>query len=98
MFESQPANEKRKLLDFVLSNSVWKNGELLAEYRQPFDVLAIAVASEQVTKSVGPARTVENENWRFNSFCDPKQIVCHLFSARGKRRGSGISVDTNNHH
>jgi site-specific DNA recombinase len=63
LFENQSANEKRKLLDFVLSNSVWKNGELLAEYRQPFDALAIAVAAEQETKSNGPARTIENENW-----------------------------------
>jgi hypothetical protein len=50
-FENQPANEKRKLLDFVLSHSIWKNGEPLAEHRQPFDVLAIAVASDQRTKN-----------------------------------------------
>lgn len=36
---AKPVKEKRKLVDFVLSNSIWKNGELLAEYRQPFDVL-----------------------------------------------------------
>ena len=35
LFESQPAKEKRKLLDFVLSNCAWKCGELTAEYRQP---------------------------------------------------------------
>jgi hypothetical protein len=63
LFENQPANEKRKLLDFVLSNSIWKNGELLAEYRQPFDVLAIAVASDQHRKSTEPPCAVENENW-----------------------------------
>ena len=63
LFENQPANEKRKLLDFVLSNSVWKNGKLLAEYRQPFDVLAVAIASDQRTRSVQPTRAVENENW-----------------------------------
>jgi site-specific DNA recombinase len=63
LFENQPANEKRKLLDFVLSNSVWKNGKLLAEYRQPFDVLAVAIASDQRTRSVQPTHAVENENW-----------------------------------
>ena len=63
LFENQPANEKRKLLDFVVSNSIWKNGELMAEYRQPFDVLAIAVASDQRTKSLESGRPVENENW-----------------------------------
>jgi hypothetical protein len=50
-------------VDFVLSNSIWKNGELLAEYRQPFDVLAITVASDQQTKSMGQPGAVENKNW-----------------------------------
>jgi len=63
LFENQPANEKRKLLDFVLSNSVWKNGKLLAEYRQPFDVLAVAAASDQRTRSAQPTRAVGNEHW-----------------------------------
>jgi site-specific DNA recombinase len=61
LFENQPANQKRKLLDFVLSNSVWKNRKLLAEYRQPFDLFA--VASDQRTRSVQPTHAVENENW-----------------------------------
>src|SRR5207302_4192750 len=60
LFENQPAKEKRRLLDFVLSNSVWKNGKLLAEYRQPFDVLALAIATDQRTRSLEPARLVEN--------------------------------------
>ena len=63
LFENQPANEKRKLLDFVLSNSIWKNGELVAEYRQPFDVLAFAVASDPPTRSAELKDVVENENW-----------------------------------
>lgn len=63
LFENQPATEKRKLLDFVVSNCIWKNGDLVAEYRQPFDVLAIAVASDQLTRSVEPTYAVENENW-----------------------------------
>ena len=47
LFESQPPTEKRRLLSFVLSNCIWKGGELTAKYRQPFDVLEVAVASEQ---------------------------------------------------
>ena len=46
LFESQPATEKRKLLNSVLSNCVWKEGELVANYRQPFDILADAAAAE----------------------------------------------------
>ena len=63
LFENQPANEKRKLFDFVLQNSVWKNGNLLAEYRQPFDVSAVAIASDERTRSLESARVAENENW-----------------------------------
>ena len=40
LFEKQPASEKRRLLEFVLSNSFWANGELTPEFRQPFDMLA----------------------------------------------------------
>ena len=28
LFADQPASEKRRLLEFVLSNSFWANGEL----------------------------------------------------------------------
>ncbi len=36
--------EKRALLNFVLSNSTWKNGELTATFRKPFDILAETTA------------------------------------------------------
>jgi site-specific DNA recombinase len=63
LFESQPAQEKRKLLNFVLSNCTWRGGELTAKYRQPFDVLAVAVASEQRQMGGGIAEMGKNENW-----------------------------------
>jgi site-specific DNA recombinase len=63
LFESQPAAEKRRLLDFVLSNCTWKGGELTAKYRQPFDVLAVAVASEQQRMGEGMAETARNDIW-----------------------------------
>jgi hypothetical protein len=61
LFESQPPTEKRKLLDFVLSNCTWKSGELTAKYRQPFDVLAVAVASEQQRVGGGMTETARND-------------------------------------
>lgn len=39
LFQRQPPQEKRKLLDFVLSNCLWGNGELTPTFRQPFDLL-----------------------------------------------------------
>ena len=38
--------EKRKLLDFVVSNSVWRDGELEVTYRKPFDLIALAAESK----------------------------------------------------
>jgi hypothetical protein len=63
LFEKQPAAEKRRLLDFVVSNSTWKDGELAAEYRQPFDLLADAVRLEHAVQVTGTASTAKNENW-----------------------------------
>ena len=40
LFAEQPASEKRRLLNFLLSNSFWAGGELTPEFRQPFDILA----------------------------------------------------------
>ena len=63
LFESQPPIEKRKLLNFVLSNCTWKGGELTAKYRQPFDVLGVAVASELHRMGEGNAETAKTEIW-----------------------------------
>ena len=40
IFDKQPPRSKRKLLQFVVSNSTWENGKLSVEYRQPFDLFA----------------------------------------------------------
>jgi hypothetical protein len=63
LFESQPPTAKRKLLNSVLSNCTWKGGELTAKYRQPFDVLAVGVASEQQRIGGEMAKTAQNEIW-----------------------------------
>ena len=47
LFESQPPIEKRKLLDFVLSNCTWKYGELSAAYRQSFDLVGVTIEANQ---------------------------------------------------
>lgn len=40
LFAKQPASEKPRLLEFVVPNSFWANGELTPEPRRPFDMLA----------------------------------------------------------
>jgi DNA invertase Pin-like site-specific DNA recombinase len=40
LFEKQNPREKRRLLNFNVSNCKWKGGELVSTLRQPFDLLA----------------------------------------------------------
>ncbi|HMK75053.1 MAG TPA: zinc ribbon domain-containing protein, partial [Thermodesulfobacteriota bacterium] len=37
LYEKQHMQEKRRLLNFVFSNSTWKDGKLVHAYRKPFD-------------------------------------------------------------
>lgn len=53
LFERQPAGEKRRLLDFVLSNAEWANGELKPVFRQPFDMIAVAATDSAKIKAAG---------------------------------------------
>jgi site-specific DNA recombinase len=49
LFEQQEPRQKCRLLNFVLSNCPWKDGEVIASFRQPFDLLAEtgAIAARQ---------------------------------------------------
>jgi site-specific DNA recombinase len=40
LFARQEPGEQRRMLNFVLSNSTWKNNELFVAFRQPFDLIA----------------------------------------------------------
>ena len=40
LFAKQEPREKRRLLNFVLSNCTWEDGEVVATFREPFDILA----------------------------------------------------------
>jgi site-specific DNA recombinase len=43
LFDRQEPREKRRPLDFLLSNCTWEDGEVVATFRQPFDLLAETV-------------------------------------------------------
>lgn len=53
LFKQQSPSEKRKLLNFVCSNSVWKDQTLTATFRQPFDLLAVTNTTWQREKAAG---------------------------------------------
>ena len=42
-----------RLLDFVLSNSNWGNGQLTIELRQPFDLIAVGATELKQKKAAG---------------------------------------------
>ena len=56
LFEKQEPREKRRLLNFVLSNCTWEDGEVVASFREPFDMLA------ETTLSATRAAVAENAN------------------------------------
>src|SRR5262249_12464429 len=53
LFARQEPKEKRRLLDFVLSNCTWKDGRLTVQFRQPFDLLAVTNESVKRKKVAG---------------------------------------------
>jgi hypothetical protein len=63
LFEKQPATERARLLKFVLSNSVWKDGHLTVYFRQPFDLFATWRTTMKKEPKPERARIGQNENW-----------------------------------
>ena len=60
LFERQEPREKRRLLSFVLSNCTWEDGEVVATFRQPFDLLAettTIAARREAGNTVIPAKS-----------------------------------------
>ncbi len=63
LFRQQQRAEKRQLIGFVLSNCTWKDGQLTAEYRQPFDLLAKNVSALGAEKLSRSAKSRDFDNW-----------------------------------
>ena len=64
LFMKQEPREKRPLLNFVVSNCTWMNGQLQATYRQPFDMMAVSAKAWAGTLASNPAPTDLKENWQ----------------------------------
>jgi site-specific DNA recombinase len=63
LFEQQKPREKRRLLNFVLSNCSWEDGEVVATFRQPFDLLAETTAIAAVHEAGNTAISAKRETW-----------------------------------
>ena len=66
LFERQPARQKRRLLNFVLSNCSWENGEVVAAFRQPCDLLAETTAIAARSSIDKDDNYSKNEIWLGN--------------------------------
>ena len=63
LFEKQEPREKRRLLNFVVSNCSWKGGELAARLRQPFELLAQTTAVAAQAAACGRPNLAKSEIW-----------------------------------
>ena len=63
LFERQPARETRRLPNFVLSNCTWEDGQAVATFRQPFDLLAQTAAIAASAAAEDQAKSAKNEIW-----------------------------------
>jgi len=63
LFERQPAREKRPLLNFVLSNCTGEDGQVVATFRQPFDLLAETASIAACAAAADQAKSAKYEIW-----------------------------------
>jgi site-specific DNA recombinase len=63
LFAKQEPREKRRLLNFVLSNCTWEDGEVVATFRQPFDLLAKTTLSAAPFATDETAKSSKVEIW-----------------------------------
>ncbi len=63
LYENQTEQEKRRIINFVCSNSSWKDGRLYANYRQPFDILAENNMANKKEMAIFPQKNGHFENW-----------------------------------
>ena len=64
LFLQQKPAEKRRLLKALLSNCTWANGELHAEFRQPFNMIAVTAEEHRRKKAAGASPSDLLETWR----------------------------------
>jgi site-specific DNA recombinase len=63
LFERQEPRQKRRLLNFVTSNCTWEDGEVVATFRQPFDLLAKTTAIAARHAAGNTAKRAKSEFW-----------------------------------
>lgn len=63
LFAMQEPREKRRLLNFLLSNCTWEDGKVVATFRQPFDMLAETATAAAHIEAAERAKSAKSEIW-----------------------------------
>jgi site-specific DNA recombinase len=63
LFVKQEPDQQRRLLNFVLSNSTWKEGALSVTFRQPFDLIAQTMTPGPSGGAGGGENPPDCPNW-----------------------------------
>jgi site-specific DNA recombinase len=74
LFERQQPREKRRLLNFILSNCSWEDGEVVATFRQPFDLLSQTTAIATRAAGNSDSNWAKSEIWL--PFLDTYRTMC----------------------
>ena len=63
LFEKQDSREKRRLLNFLVSNCSWADGELSVTLKHPFDLIAETAMIDAQKKAAGEISNDLSVNW-----------------------------------
>jgi site-specific DNA recombinase len=74
LYEKQEMKEKRRILDFLFSNCLWKDGALVPNYRKPFDMLALTNSAYQKRKATSRVKNGLSEIWLPGRDSNPRPI------------------------
>ena len=82
LFDKQEPREKRRFLNFVVSNSSWRDGELSVSLRQPFDLLADTAAQAAQVEGSEDADLAKREIWLGGRDSNPDNLLQRQVSYR----------------
>jgi site-specific DNA recombinase len=81
LFAKQEPREKRRLLNFALSNCTWEDGEVVAPFRQPFDMLAKTAMAAADFEPDETAKSSKTEIWLMTqSYANPSPLEIPCFA------------------
>src|ERR1700730_10745450 len=89
LFAMQKPREKRRLLNFILSNCTWEDGEVVAHFRQPFDMLAETMTAAARFEAGEAAKSAKNEIWlTTQSLANRSPLIPPVFPCSFDKQGA----------